>query len=907
MGGPSQKRDDTMKNEAQRDSDAKRKQKQSGNFRRERLPSPTAYYPAHGQPLGGRGRWRSTRCPFHNDRNPSLRVNPETGGYICMSCGEKGGDVLSFHRRRHGLSFVEAAKALGAWEEDPGSTSTSTETPEQAVRRLAARAIKDGFQFEALHVYKDLQGQVLYWRIRLRHPETREKWIRPMYRDDKRGYRIGEPTFVGEKPLYGLERLAARPRDPVVICEGESCIDALTKVGVLALTSGGADSAEKACWEPIYGREILIWPDHDDAGQRYAEAVAAKLLSANCSVRIIDVESLGLERKQDAVDWLCIHSAATAAEILALPSRTATSEESAPVDIEHTSAVETQQGSPEELTCFYDGGRFLLSEDGVRHEMSGEAPRWICGWLRVEALVRDANSRQWGRLLAVRDADGVQHRWSMSAEALVGDGLDVLRELVGRGLTIALGRREQNLLLAYIQLWPTKVRARVVDKLGWHGNVYATPSGGIGGADEEIVYQGSSSQTGFSESGTVEQWRESVSRLAQGNTRVVFAISIAFAGPLGHLAGEDSGGFHFRGTSSGGKTTSLKASASVWGKPSAYIRLWRSTANGLEGLAAQHNDGLLVLDEISQIDPREAGEAAYLLANGKGKARATRTGEARQSASWRLLFLSSGEESLAALLTRAGKRSNAGQEIRLADIEADAGRGLGIFECLHELPSSAQFADAISDAAAQHHGCVGREWLKKVVADSAQLRELISRGIHEFVTEVVPVGASGQIERVARRFGLVAVAGELATHYGLTGWQEGEADRAAKACFATWLEGFGGIGNREERTLLAQVRAFFDQHGASRFQHIEDNTDTRIINRVGFWRETESDTREHIVLSEAFRTDLCAGFDSKAAARILIQHGWLIPDNGRSTQRVRLPGMGQVRVYVFSSAMWEAE
>ena len=87
------------------------------------------------------------------------------------------------------------------------------------------------------------------------------------------------------------------------------------------------------------------------------------------------------------------------------------------------------------------------------------------------------------------------------------------------------------------------------------------------------------------------------------------------------------------------------------------------------------------------------------------------------------------------------------------------------------LPSAAQLADAIRDAAAQHHGSVGQEWLKKVVADSAHLRQLIGRGIRDFVTEVVPVGASGQIERVARRFGLVAVAGELATHYGLTGWQ----------------------------------------------------------------------------------------------------------------------------------------
>lgn len=117
----------------------------------------------------------------------------------------------------------------------------------------------------------------------------------------------------------------------------------------------------------------------------------------------------------------------------------------------------------------------------------------------------------------------------------------------------------------------------------------------------------------------------------------------------------------------------------MWGDPSAYPRLWRATANGLEGLAALHNDGLLILDELSQIDPKEAGEAAYLLANGQGKARASRTGTARQSARWRLLFLSAGEESLTALMARVGRKVNAGQEIRLADLDADAGAGMGAF------------------------------------------------------------------------------------------------------------------------------------------------------------------------------------------------------------------------------------
>ena len=54
-------------------------------------------------------------------------------------------------------------------------------------------------------------------------------------------------------------------------------------------------------------------------GRRYADAVAETLLALGCTVRVIDVEKLGLPKKGDAVDWLPANPAATAADIAALP------------------------------------------------------------------------------------------------------------------------------------------------------------------------------------------------------------------------------------------------------------------------------------------------------------------------------------------------------------------------------------------------------------------------------------------------------------------------------------------------------------------------------------------------------------------------------------------------------------
>ncbi|MBF24795.1 MAG: hypothetical protein CML18_14790 [Pusillimonas sp.] len=563
----------------------------------------------------------------------------------------------------------------------------------------------------------------------------------------------------------------------------------------------------------------------------------------------------------------------------------------------------------------YAGGEFSVGGDGVvftTTDSEGDPQRtWICSPLHVTAQTRDTRSGEWGRLLSWRDADGQPHQWAMPLELLQADGLEVRKELARLGLTIAPGKKPRDLLAAYLQVAQVQTRARCVERLGWHGDVYVTPSEAIGQTNEIVVYQNAHAlEPALSIAGTAEQWRDSVGRLAAGNSRVVFAASLALAAPLADIVGEDSGGFHLRGASSTGKTTALHVAASIWGNPKAYARTWRSTVNGLESLAQMHNDGLLVLDELSQCDPREVGEAAYMLSNGQGKSRATRTGTARQAARWRLLFLSAGEEGLSGLMGRAGQRTNAGQEVRLADIPADAGAGLGLFEVLHDRDNPAALALATKDAAAKYHGAVGVAWLRAIVGGRARLADRAPAGIQRFVQEVVPPDASGQVQRVARRFALVATAGEIATRLGLTGWGPNEASEAARKCFADWLAEFG-TGNRESRAIFAHVRKFFELHGQSRFAMLRDGAplEGTVVNRAGFVHRLSDGTKEHWVLPEVFRTELCAGFDQKMATRELVAAGWLIPSTGErhTAPRKSIAGMGRTRVYVFSPSMWASD
>ncbi|CDZ77223.1 Superfamily II helicase [Legionella massiliensis] len=292
------------------------------------------------------------------------------------------------------------------------------------------------------------------------------------------------------------------------------------------------------------------------------------------------------------------------------------------------------------VLCDYAGGYFKLTEQGLSFygkdkDGNPTAPRWICSFLHVVAKTRDAKSGEWGRLLEWQDDDRVTHQWAVPLSLLQGDASEVRRELACLGLTISPNRLARDLLISYLQVFPVEDRARCVDKLGWHEDIFVAASQTIGHSSEKVVFQNSHAvESAMSVSGTVENWRETIALLASGNSRLIFAISAAFAPALARIAGEDSGGFHFRGASSSGKSTALKVAASVWGNPQAYCRLWRSTTNDLEGLAALHNDGLLILDELSQMEPKETGEAAYLLANGQGKTRASRQGTVRPSSRW---------------------------------------------------------------------------------------------------------------------------------------------------------------------------------------------------------------------------------------------------------------------------------
>lgn len=565
----------------------------------------------------------------------------------------------------------------------------------------------------------------------------------------------------------------------------------------------------------------------------------------------------------------------------------------------------------------YGDGVFHLLESGlyyIEQTKDDEYKRYVSSPIRVLAQTRDTTNNAWGRLLEWHDADGVKHTQALSMELFQSDGIELRKALAYQGVIIAPDSKARNLLQSYLMSYPTETRALCVDRVGWHDNVFVLPDKQIGQHDngDLIVYQTTQGlDSNYQSNGTLEQWQNDISIPLSTHSKLVIALSSAFAGQLlVPLEQQTGAGVHFKGQSSKGKTTALYVGCSVWGKPSNYCKTWKSTGNALEHTAYIHNDGFLALDEIGEVaNPKELGNMVYMIANGKGKARLTKQITAKPSYTWKVIFLSTGEKSLKELMQENGQKTKLGQEIRLIDIDIDQSE-YGLFDQIDFAENGAKQSRLLVERSNQSYGVAGMEWLKYLTSNKGSAINQAKQLLEQYNLELAAEHKQGHIVRVANAFALIAVAGELATQAGITGWQTGTAFNAVKTVFNAWVNDFEYIGDYQTREYILHVKAFFEANESSRFEAITPDPDhiEKIINRVGYWK-MENGEKLFIVLPEQFKNEVCKGHDSRKVASALLIQKLLEHDTGKASKTVRIPSKKTViKAYVVKEAIfsWEA-
>jgi len=204
-----------------------------------------------------------TKCPAHDDNNPSLSIR-EVDGQVLVHC----------HAGCAQREVINALSSRGLWQ--PGHSEDS--------------------RIVATYNYTDEHGNLLYQVVRYLPKDFRQR------RPDGCG------GWVWRKgPRQVLYRLPEVLEAAIVfVVEGEKDVETLRSHGFVATTNAGG---AKARWLPQFtealcGREVILIPDNDKPGRQRVLTIARALLGK--AARIIVWEPQGAK---DISDWfICGHS-----------------------------------------------------------------------------------------------------------------------------------------------------------------------------------------------------------------------------------------------------------------------------------------------------------------------------------------------------------------------------------------------------------------------------------------------------------------------------------------------------------------------------------------------------------------------------------------------------------------------
>ena len=561
---------------------------------------------------------------------------------------------------------------------------------------------------------------------------------------------------------------------------------------------------------------------------------------------------------------------------------------------------------------------FELTDEGVYKITPQSQMRLVSGPVWVIAKTRDVTGNGWGIHVQWIDQDGVQRECAFPGRQLHERGQSaVICRLADEGLHVIPG--QESALLSYLGSFNTDQRINSTAQTGWLDATdtplsYVLPHTVLSNdQDLRVAFQPerfSPSADSLHPSGSLKQWQAQVGRYCRGNPVLQFAVCAALAPPLLKFAEMDSFGVHLYGASSQGKTTALQVASSAWGSgadpaasPQSSIQRWNTTANALEGLAAAHNDGLMALDEMGTYTGSDFGAVVYNLMGGQGKARMNDRGGMRNSSTWRLIALSTGEISIQAKIEENGGKIKAGQSNRFLDIPV-SGR---IINPSHDM-APAKLADELKEAAGRCYGTLGPAFLEALIHSVPDVSALQQRVKHLVARETALLQGAVELEthqvRGLKRFALICAAARLAGEFGLLPWPLEESISAIADAAHTWLT---ESVSDATRGILA-VRSFILQYQDSKFRTTQELTfaKSRILHDiVGYY---DPDKSIYAFTPNGFKR-ACEGLDWKGVAAALDKCNLLFrSESDRLATKISIPGTGErVRVYAVKAKILDAD
>ncbi|ELI1070228.1 DUF927 domain-containing protein [Escherichia coli] len=476
-----------------------------------------------------------------------------------------------------------------------------------------------------------------------------------------------------------------------------------------------------------------------------------------------------------------------------------------------------------------------------------------------------------------------------------------LTALMAGGLLVRSDRRLRSALSDWIIEQKPATCWTLTPSAGWtdDNRAYLLPDGQVIGDETPVLFMGKSATAdGWTTSGTADTWRESVARLAEGNSLMMVCVAMPFAGPLLKLASIQNFGLHLYAPSTKGKTTCATLAASVCGNPDALKVSWNGTANGIQNEAAARCDGFLWLDELGDGKPDDLSGVIYSMFNGTGRVRATKNGDNAQRAFWRLPVISTGEADTATFASQAQITLAPGQLVRLLNVPIEQMQPVN----LHGYPTAGAHAMALVRACSDNFGAVFREWITWLIRSQPEAENAISQHLDKWRTAAAEeYPDSPQVCRVADAFAVLEAALVLTRPF--TGWDAAACRDAVITVFASWVKDFG-THDKAQSQIISQATDFLMQYGRSRFatlttdgkaNAVTDQEASKIHVLYGYRKPADGDNGDErfYVTPAAFRGHIAKGHNDRQAAAALEKAGMLEREAGRLQVRLRIGGSQQ--------------
>ena len=538
-------------------------------------------------------------------------------------------------------------------------------------------------------------------------------------------------------------------------------------------------------------------------------------------------------------------------------------------------------------TCRTADG-FLILPDGLyeRNQEGGPGPR-LGGPLKVRAKVKEQEKSDWSTLLEWQDEDGCVQQSLVQWKLLMSDPKSALEELACSYKTN--WSKSSGKIREYIEKTQVSTRRMLATASGWSKDFtfFVMPDRVIPSSANAPLISKKLREGKPTVGGTPEGCRE-VAKLAEGNPYLTFAATISFGARFVSLLELESGGFHFFGESSKGKTTLLQFALSMGAHPEPQ-QSWNATSNSSEFAAARCNDGVLALDEIG-VAKRDLGSFVYGASqnHSKGRLVATKNKGVEQAASrtWHVLQISTGEMDLLTKISKEGGDPQGGQAVRMADIPLPGDH----IRDRHGYETDRKFIEALKRGYEEHHGWLIVEFLEHLIAVMPELRLQLPQVVERYVDILCDpyrkeADVDSQVERVTERFAICLVAGCLASAWGILPISQDNILASVKEVYRQWIINRGGTGKFEEQKIITKLTSFVYQNLA-RFEineTLDMGTSSKTPQRLAGY--IQFNKNPGFYFNDTLESEVFSGMNFKYVKNVLKKHHLLITPSSKKENR----------------------